>query len=384
MKYIAILGRQPDIGISELRSLYGHASVTPISDYAAILETSANLDVQSLGSIIKLGRVVETVNVIDWLSVSKNIVSYYANKWKVLDRKQTLGISVYGGILRAQAVQRTGLALKTMLKKNGVSLRLIPQNDPILSSAISHHNKLGLSENKTELLVVSATGMTYIAESIGAQNITALAARDQGRPKRDAFVGMLPPKLALTMINLSGVKPGTRILDPFCGTGVLLQEAMLLGYNVYGTDLSDKMIDYTLTNLEWLAEKYNLSSQFDVHQGDAMDTSWQQPIGAVICETYLGQPFSAPPRQEKLEQVRRNCDHIISSFLKNIAPQLAPSTPLCLAVPAWRDDYGSFTHLTVFKQLEKLGYKTDQNKPSLLYFREDQVVAREIICFTKA
>jgi len=384
MKYVAILGRQPDIGISELRSLYGTESVVPISAQAALVETAATLDVQTLGSIVKLGRVITTVNSTDWQTISKRLHSHYTSVWKELERKQTLGISVYGGTIRPQAIQRAGLLLKSTLKKNNVSLRLIPQNESALSSAISHHNKLGLSENKTELLIVIGKRESYITESIGAQNITALAARDQGRPKRDAFVGMLPPKLALTMINLSGVKPGARILDPFCGTGVILQEAALLDYNVYGTDLSEKMIDYSKVNLEWLADKYNLSSQFVVHQGDAMDTQWQQPIGAVVCETYLGQPFSAPPRPEKLEQVRRNCDHIISSFLRNISPQLESGTPLCVAIPAWRDDFGNFTHLTVKNQLTKLGYLVDETKPPLLYFREDQVVAREILCFTKA
>src|SRR5690606_25237485 len=107
------------------------------------------------------------------------------------------------------------------------------------------------------LVVKASNGRVIVAESIGAQNITALAARDQGRPKRDAFVGMLPPKLAQMMINMAGpltadptqdlVQP--RILDPFCGTGVILQEAMLLRYGAYGTDLSEKMIRYSRDNL---------------------------------------------------------------------------------------------------------------------------------------
>lgn len=46
------------------------------------------------------------------------------------------------------------------------------------------------------IIIIQHNSRTIIAESIGAQNITALAKRDQTRPKRDAFVGMLPPKLA--------------------------------------------------------------------------------------------------------------------------------------------------------------------------------------------
>lgn len=66
-----------------------------------------------------------------------------------------------------------------------------------------------------EITLRAGNGSDYGGLSVGAQNITALAARDQARPHTDAFVGMLPPvKLARIMVNLSGIKKGT-ILDPF-------------------------------------------------------------------------------------------------------------------------------------------------------------------------
>jgi tRNA G10 N-methylase Trm11 len=320
-------------------------------------------------------------------------------------------------------VQKTGIILKQKLKNSGVSLRLVPNDEPALSSAASHHNRLGLADNKKELIVVrSRSGKVIIAESIGAQNITAYALRDQKRPKRDAFVGMLPPKLAQIMINLAspalaveqrvtsgGAAPenvfsssekfsgadqtagpanAKTLLDPFCGTGVLLQEAALMGYRVYGTDLADKMIDFSAANLEWLADSHHTEVDSTLHQGDAMDTQWQQPIDAVACESYLGQPFSAPPSPSKLEQVRGNCDHIISAFLKNIAAQIAPGTPLCVAVPAWKNGNGGFTHLPLISQLDRLGYERHEFKniknEDLLYYREDQVVARELLVLVKS
>jgi tRNA G10 N-methylase Trm11 len=226
-----------------------------------------------------------------------------------------------------------------------------------------------------------------VAESTGAQNITALARRDQERPKRDAFVGMLPPKLAQIMINLTGAKQGLRILDPFCGTGVILQEAALMGDAVYGTDLSEKMIRYSRDNLNWLQETHNIKIDYHLNEDDAMTASWQQPIDAVVCESYLGQPFSAPPSFSKLTEVRGNCDRIISTFLKNIGSQIKPGTPLCVAVPAWRAVDGSFTHLPLINKLDQLGYQQVEFKTidtkELLYYREDQVVARELLVLTK-
>ncbi|HEU0266068.1 MAG TPA: hypothetical protein VFQ70_00385 [Candidatus Saccharimonadaceae bacterium] len=467
---IAILGRLPALGIAECERVFGAQAVDWFSDQTARIAVDT-LDVEGFGGIVKAGRVVAEFPHGDWYDVSKKLIHSYETAWHGHKQKITLGISAYGfQRLTGRDVQKTGLMLKSHLRHAPGSLRLVPNDTEALSSATSHHNKLGLSDNKVELLIVRdpSSGRVVIAESLGAQNITALAARDQGRPKRDAFVGMLPPKLALQMVNLAGgahpsallqnefkasaspskahtqvrseltlesaatrvtmngaapafakisdfskeganssagpvssdlragfaeTKPndgsGDKItlLDPFCGTGVLLQEAMLRRYRAYGTDLSEKMIRYTRDNLNWLQDKYSLHGDWLLHEGDAMTTTWQQPIDAVACETYLGQPFSAPPSPAKLREVRGNCNHIISEFLKNIGTQLKPGTPLCLAVPAWRDTAGHFTHLPLITKLNALGYQPivlkNTTPNQLLYYRENQVVARELLLLTK-
>lgn len=391
MKIISLLGRQPELSLAELEQRFDSSNVQPFSELAALVDTPA-YDIQTLGGAIKAGNVIGELELADWPRLSRDIVQRYATALRG-DGKLTLGISVYGRSIAPREVQRTGLALKQALKKHGRSVRLVPNDSSALSTATSHHNKLGLAANKVELLVVYGANSVVVAESIGTQNITALAARDQGRPKRDAFVGMLPPKLALMMINLSGVmaeppkhnstlpQPAT-ILDPFCGTGVVLQEAALLGFNVYGTDLAEKMIDYSKQNMEWLALKHPLHT-VRIEPGDAIEHRWQQPIDAVVAETYLGQPFSAPPAPDKLDKVRRVVEQITTKFLENLANQTAPGTQLCLAVPAWRDATGWFTFLSTIKQLESLGYEWQQlthvDVKKLTYFREDQVVARQLL-----
>lgn len=382
--YIAILGRQPAISIAELERLF--QDVSWFSDSSALVKTDA-LSIERLGGTQKAGRVILELPLSDWRRVSMKLVQHYAKAWSSLDGKLTLGISAYGFDVGPRDVQKTGLVLKSKLKSADASVRLIPNQETVLGTATSHHNKLGLSDNKVELLVVRGTRGVVVAESTGAQNITALAARDQDRPKRDAFVGMLPPKLAQIMINLSGIESG-RVLDPFCGTGVVLQEALLMGYDAYGTDLAEKMVRFSQANLKWLDEKFGVRNEYTLAEGDAMTAAWKQPIQAVVAETYLGQPFSAPPSSTKLTEVRGNCNHIIGEFLKNIGTQLKPGTPLVLAVPAWRGTDGSVTHLPLIHGLDKLGYRQETlqtvRSDQLLYFRPDQVVAREILILTKA
>ncbi|MFB6245685.1 MAG: hypothetical protein ABEJ03_05065, partial [Candidatus Nanohaloarchaea archaeon] len=60
----------------------------------------------------------------------------------------------------------------------------------------------------------------------------------------------LDPVLARVLVNLSGVRPGDAVLDPFCGTGGILIEAGLCGVGVLGADLQEKMVEGARKNLE--------------------------------------------------------------------------------------------------------------------------------------
>lgn len=387
---ICILGRQPELSLVELERSFGPGSVRRYSEESATVSSDEPFDIQRFGGVVKAGRVIAELDKADWLTLSKDIVQRYSRELSKGEGKLTLGVSVYGRELKPRDVGRTGIALKQALKKHGRSVRLIPNDTSALSTATSHHNKLGLAPNKLELMIIYSDRSVIVAESVGTQNITALAARDQGRPKRDAFVGMLPPKLALMMVNMAGVSledRSPRILDPFCGTGVVLQEAALLGYDVFGTDLAEKMVDYSRVNMDWLVNKYRLNTNVTIEPGDAIEHRWSGPITAVVAETYLGQPFSAPPAPDKLEKVVRICNEIISKFLRNLGEQIESGTPLTLAVPAWRDERGNTTHLPLVSKLKSLGYDWQPletaDPTDLLYFREDQIVARQLLLIRK-
>jgi tRNA (guanine10-N2)-dimethyltransferase len=194
---------------------------------------------------------------------------------------------------------------------------------------------------------------------------------------------MLPPKLAQILINLCGDLPkDSTILDPFCGTGVVLQEASLMGYKTYGTDLSERMIEYSEKNLKWLDAK-----DFKVEQGDATEHTWTGKIDAVACETYLGAPMSLPPVDIKLKEQKAECSRIILGFLKNISAQIEPGTPLAIAVPAWLRPNGYYERLNILDSIEDLGYNVLKfnhlGQTEMLYHRDGQVVAREIIVLRK-
>jgi len=64
---------------------------------------------------------------------------------------------------------------------------------------------------------------------------------------------LVPRRRARCLVNLTGVQPGQRFLDPFCGTGALLVEAALIGAQAYGSDIDPVMIAGTRENLRYEA-----------------------------------------------------------------------------------------------------------------------------------
>jgi tRNA G10 N-methylase Trm11 len=416
--FIVILGRQPALGTAEIEAVYGAEAITPLLSNVLLLNADY-FDINRFGGVKKAGKLLYSA---EYGEKNDKLKRYLLG---LPEGKLTLGFSYFSKD-SLKTVQKNSLNLKNALKKQGRSVRLVPQDTVELSTAVSHHNKLGLSPNKVEVITVGTKDKVYVAVSTGAQNITAYAARDQKRPKRDAFVGMLPPKLAQIIINLAlGSRAEERakeplasarapvILDPFCGTGVILQEALLMGYKVYGTDLSPKMIDYSEENLKWLVarnsggwrsagqhpkmfllEAKNFQGRTErqdpritLEPGDATKFKWQPPINAIASEVYLGQPFSAIPSDAKLAEVRRTCRAITTAFLANLAPQIQPGTSLCLAVPAWRTKYG-WQRLDILDTIENLGYNIQKfqhvKQQDLLYHREDQIVGRELLVLKRS
>lgn len=381
---ITILGRQPAIGLAELESLYGSESVRPVGSTAALVD--GDVDFARLGGSVKAATHLATVD-----SVNAQKVFDYARRAlpefvaDLPEGKVKLGTSLYGLDMPVQKQNANTLSLKKVLRDVGRSVRVVPNTDPALSSAQTYHNQL-TSQVGCELVMVRDGDKTLIGRVTHVQNINEYTERDRDRPKRDARVGMLPPKLAQTIINLATSNRDRGVLlDPFCGTGVVLQEAGLMGFDVYGTDLEERMVRYTRDNLNWLMERSSITFDRYYEVADATDHTWRQPVDIVACEGYLGTPFANEPPEAALKDSIMTCNIILKKFLSNIQEQLAPGTRLCVAAPSWfvRDHTH---HLPCIGSLNELGYSRvafqHASSEDLIYHREDQVVGRELLVLT--
>lgn len=401
MKYLAALGRQPEISIAELEAQFSNVRLLN-NDLATFTFSAKTVNVDNFGGVLKVAIELEQ-KTLEFLQ-------------SLPDGKITLGVSDYSKNASRKSASQEALKLKKILTRHGRSVRVVENKNAVLSTATSLHNGLsGKNPRKVELIKINDNWYKVI----GVQDIDAYARRDQARPARDARVGMLPPKLAQILINLCGpLKPGATVLDPFCGTGVVLQEALLMGYRPYGTDINERMIEYSRKNLDWLknikianiekrkgkisdfaaegakrCDKISTLSHrgafeicdFDICKGDATSFKWIQPIDAVACEGYLGKPFSKIPTEMELKEQKQECSAIIRGFLKNLANQIKTNTPLVIAIPAWLNADGSYERLDIIDEIENMGYNVNnKSREGLLYHRKDQVVARDIIILRKS
>jgi tRNA G10 N-methylase Trm11 len=411
MQSLMVLGRQPALGLAELESIYGAGKLQPVGEQAVIVDVDpCLLAFDRLGGSTKFCKLLTILDTTDWKEIEKFLLKVSpGHSQQMPEGKMQLGLSVIGLDVSLGKLEATGLTLKKAIRKTGRPVRLVPNKTAELNAAQVIHNKL-TGPNGWELVFIRNGKKTVVAQTVKVQDIESYTRRDRERPKRDAKVGMLPPKLAQIIINLSVGRIGEdvlqnicdipagqeiprpmleqTILDPFCGTGVLLQEAALMGYHAYGSDLEPRMVEYSQANLEWLAMNFKLAPACcRLEAGDATTHKWHPPIDFVAAEAYLGRPFTAKPIDEILAQTVSDTNLILKKFLKNIGPQVKAGTRLCLAVPAWQTRPNQFKKLPLIDQISDLGYNLVRfehaSDDELVYYRPDQIVARQLLVITR-
>lgn len=178
--------------------------------------------------------------------------------------------------------------IKAALKNKGLSSRfLTPDSD--------FADPLYLNKNGAqEYTVLSQDNRFLIFHTLYLTDSESWSLRDRGRPFVDAKSGIMPPKISRILVNLSLSSPPAishTLLDPFCGSGTLLAEAMTLGLNTIGSDLSKQAIDHSQANLGWLNTHTPFSGSWQLLSADAATLDPRQltsPPTSLATEGYLG------------------------------------------------------------------------------------------------
>lgn len=368
--YLFILGREPQLSTAELRAVFSrlHIEYTLLRENNEhwIIETpkpiAPNVIMQELGGTIKITRQIPNEEPIE--------TAIYHH----LETTQTKKIefSISGAEDRSLAI-----TIKKELKNLGRSVRYI---EPKNTATILHNN---LVAHQGDLTIVGKN--IYVTEAI--QPIEELTERDFGRPGSDGRSGMLPPKLARMMINLSESPKTATLLDPFCGSGTVLTEAMDLGYNsLIGSDLSPKAIADTKKNLEWMQSRQEPATgnkQLQVFVSDVKKIDKQLPkksVDVVVTEPFLGNPLHGNESVKFLETQSQTLLKLYREAFVALHQVLKPGGIVVCVIPAFRVPNG-WIRIPIATEMKNIGFSPmplSQKEMSLMYARPKQHVGREI------
>jgi len=111
-----------------------------------------------------------------------------------------------------------------------------------------HEGGLTVSVREPDVLVEC---VMFQGEFVVGIDIPTKRAFEPRKPQHRPFFHptSMHPKVARSLVNLSRVKSGEKVLDPFCGTGGILIEAALMGFTVVGCDIDERMVEGCRNNL---------------------------------------------------------------------------------------------------------------------------------------
>lgn len=118
-----------------------------------------------------------------------------------------------------------------------------------LGTSLSRKNDVDLKHPDQEVFILMSDRLhVYLGEKSIDRNI--LETRKVG--ERPFFSPIsLHPRYARAIINLTGVKRGGTVLDPFCGTGGIAIEAAFMGMKAIVSDFDPEMIAGTQENMDY-------------------------------------------------------------------------------------------------------------------------------------
>ncbi len=430
MQYIFILGRNRSLSAAEIFSVFRREKIEhkiiALAGEILLVDLSERLRdgqvfLNALGGTIKI---IEVFGEASKVSDLENIFSADAllDKYPNSEKKKLYwGLSVYficeaelhTKLKVVRKMQSYLMGVKGSLREREISCRIVtpPPGKFVLDAPSVEKNDL--IRKGGEIIVVVDKEKIYWGKTIAVQNFHFYEARDYGRPARDMKIGMMPPKLAQIMLNLSEISQKDSIIDPFCGTGVILQEAYLKGFKtIIGTDKNNVAVGLAKTNMDWFISELEKSlmlpaaenkQDLQIFEYDVIEIGRKIPadsVSAVVTEGTLGPRYSRrAPNSVEIANNFRALEKLYLSAFGEFKKILKADGKVVISFPAYMDAQNELRLAPFVDKIVKLGYNivypiVDMvlkdnpsivltNRGTIIYSRPDQMVGREIVIFIK-
>lgn len=353
-----ILGRNPELSRAEvtefLKVRKRKFKEIYFENNILILETpnDEKFDIQEFGGVIWTGKIV--------FEDEKNKLKDFLQDNEIIPDDK-FSYSVFGDnnpeIIKQSFKNKKK---KATIKTAGRQLKL------------QSNNKIILSKTDYYLLYLELENKVYLGISTQEYNNSDVKKRDMQKPNRRESLA-ISPRLSKILINLSGAKPGILLLDPFCGVGGILQEALIKNIKCYGIDKDKKAIESASKNLEWIKQNYHININYKLENIDSKKTPDMQ-FGAIATETPLGKLVKKKPKDNEAKKIIQDFESLIVPILTRLRKVKKNDAKIAITFPSIR----KFT----------VNYEKIKNKTGLNIYiqpikesRPDQFISREIVVF---
>lgn len=201
--------------------------------------------------------------------------------------------------------------------------------------------------------------------------------RDMNKPFRRSEYA-ISPRLAKILINLSGVSEKEALLDPFCGVGTILQEALLNGINVIGLDIEPGVIENCKRNIVWLRKSYDISAGYQIFCSNAIDilTVVKEKVDGIASEPFLIPLITYTPKDKEARKMITKAKEIYIRTLFELKKALKKNGRIALSLPVMKARESK-----VFLNIEEICQSTGLKLVAGPFHeaREGQRVEREIV-----
>lgn len=374
------LWREFKLSIAEISKVYNNPQIEFVSKEILIISWLTKQEI-----INKAKNLWWTIKIIE-------VKSFNSDFEEILDEnlipenfewKFNYAINQYGKKIALKDILKVS---KKIIKDSWFNPRFVNQNfKNIASVAII---KEALVKKETDFNFIFTDETTYFGNTIFVQDIYGYSNRDYGK-LRDMNIGMLPPKLAQMMINLTWWE---KIYDPFVGLGTVLIESIYMwNKEVFGSDLNPRMVETSNENLNKLKDKFQFKNHIFKQNAKYINELeiWLNNI-SIATEWYLWEVMTKNNiNYDRILKQREKLADLYLWFFSGLK-QLKFSWKIVISFPFWeiKGKYFYFEEIydIIWKycKVEKLlpqDIEFFETKAwSLLYKRDSQLVWREIFC----
>jgi len=226
---------------SYIFELSGEHESIPKAEVIACLEAQDadyEIEFEDKGILVVGGEKIDIFELQKRLALTHGIdVKYLIRQINELsNREQELEIGEGTFAVRARRIQSQHQELN------------IKELEKQIADMVKKDNVVDLENHEIEIRVI-VSDRCYIGKNLVKIDRSAFEERKVANRPYFSPVS-LHPRLARALVNLSRVKLGQTLLDPFCGTGGILIEASFIGAHPIGSDVDSRMVTGCRQNLE--------------------------------------------------------------------------------------------------------------------------------------